>query len=69
MDNYIMYQLCQIQPEDSKAKIELLGKYDPHGKVNIRDPLFDDDSAGFEEAFEQARRSIEVFLEQYQNAN
>ncbi|XP_026668919.1 low molecular weight phosphotyrosine protein phosphatase-like isoform X2 [Ceratina calcarata] len=63
MDNGIVYDLYQMQPEDSQAKIELLGKYDPNGELNIRDPLFDIDSAGFEKAFEQALRSIKAFLE------
>jgi len=40
MDEYIMHRLYEMQPEDSQAKIELLGKYDPAGIVVIRDPLF-----------------------------
>lgn len=40
MDSGIVFDLCQMQPEDSQAKIELLGKYDPNGELNIRDPLF-----------------------------
>lgn len=40
MDNGIVYNLLQMQPEDSQVKIELLGKYDPNGELNIRDPLF-----------------------------
>lgn len=40
MDSGIVYDLCQMQPEGSSAKIELLGKYDPNGELNIRDPLF-----------------------------
>lgn len=40
MDSGVAYDLCQMQPEDSQAKIELLGKYDPNGELNIRDPLF-----------------------------
>ncbi|XP_068971892.1 low molecular weight phosphotyrosine protein phosphatase-like [Bombus flavifrons] len=67
MDSGIVFDLCQMQPEDSRAKIELLGKYDPNGELNIRDPLFDSDSAGFEKAFEQAARSIKVFLEQHKD--
>lgn len=65
MDNGIVYNLLQMQPEDSQAKIELLGKYDPNGELNIRDPLFDNDSVGFEKAFEQAARSIKIFLNQH----
>ncbi|CAL7936457.1 unnamed protein product [Xylocopa violacea] len=64
MDSGIVYDLYQMQPVDSQAKIELLGTYDPNGELNIRDPLFDADSVGFEKAFEQASRSIKAFLEQ-----
>lgn len=40
MDDYIIHNLYELQPEDSSAKIELLGKYDPAGILIIRDPLF-----------------------------
>ncbi|KOC67512.1 Low molecular weight phosphotyrosine protein phosphatase [Habropoda laboriosa] len=40
MDSGIVYDLYQMQPEDSQANIELLGKYDPNAELNIRDPLF-----------------------------
>lgn len=65
MDGGIVYKLCEMQPADSTAKIELLGEYDPTGELHVRDPLFDDDSAGFEKAFEQADRSIKEFLNKY----
>ncbi|EFN84527.1 Low molecular weight phosphotyrosine protein phosphatase [Harpegnathos saltator] len=63
MDEYIIYRLYAMQPEDSQAKIELLGKYDPAGEIIIRDPLFDTGSAGFEKALQQALRSVRTFLE------
>ncbi|XP_011170720.1 low molecular weight phosphotyrosine protein phosphatase 1 isoform X3 [Solenopsis invicta] len=63
MDECNIRMLYQMRPEDSQAKIELLGKYDPAGIVVIRDPLFDTDSAGFEKAFQQALRSVCAFLE------
>ncbi|XP_053971722.1 low molecular weight phosphotyrosine protein phosphatase 1-like isoform X1 [Hylaeus volcanicus] len=65
MDRSIVYDLCQMQPEDSQAKIELLGKYNPNGELDIQDPLFDSDSTGFEKAFDQASSSIKAFLEQH----
>lgn len=40
MDAYIIHELYEMRPEDSQAKIELLGKYDPAGIVIIKDPLF-----------------------------
>ncbi|XP_032673667.1 low molecular weight phosphotyrosine protein phosphatase 1-like isoform X2 [Odontomachus brunneus] len=67
MDEYNIHRLCMMQPEDSQAAIELLGKYDPAGEIIIRDPLFDTGSAGFEKAFQQALRSIRTFLEMNKN--
>ncbi|XP_012528471.1 low molecular weight phosphotyrosine protein phosphatase 1 isoform X2 [Monomorium pharaonis] len=63
MDEYIIHNLYEMRPDNSRAKIELLGKYDPAGTVIIRDPLFDTGSAGFEKAFQQALRSIRAFLQ------
>ncbi|XP_018343542.1 PREDICTED: low molecular weight phosphotyrosine protein phosphatase-like isoform X3 [Trachymyrmex septentrionalis] len=63
MDEYIIDVLYKMQPENSQAKIELLGKYDPSGIIIIRDPLFDVGNAGFERAFQQAFRSVHAFLE------
>ncbi|KAG5341334.1 PPAC phosphatase, partial [Acromyrmex charruanus] len=75
MDKYIIDVLYEKQPEDSQAKIELLGKYDPSGIIIIKDPLFnkayklvnetkkDVGNAGFERAFQQALRSVRAFLE------
>lgn len=40
MDEYNIQWLYDMQPEDSQAKIELLGKYDPAGILIIRDPVF-----------------------------
>ncbi|XP_070519552.1 low molecular weight phosphotyrosine protein phosphatase 1-like isoform X2 [Cardiocondyla obscurior] len=63
MDEYNIHDLYAMQPEGSQAKIELLGKYDPAGLVVIKDPIFDTGIDGFEEAFQQAYRSICAFLE------
>ncbi|CAN8023865.1 unnamed protein product, partial [Ixodes persulcatus] len=38
MDNANMNDLTDMAPESSKAKVELLGKYDPEGQATIRDP-------------------------------
>jgi len=40
MDEYNIHRLYEMQPQDSQATIELLGKYDPTGIVIIKDPLF-----------------------------
>lgn len=40
MDACNIHILCKMKPENSKATIELLGKYNPNGEVIIRDPIF-----------------------------
>lgn len=40
MDNENISHLNRIKPADGKAKIELLGKYDPEGEIIIRDPYY-----------------------------
>lgn len=35
-----MRDLQERAPKDTKAKIQLLGKYDSHNKIIIRDPYF-----------------------------
>ncbi|XP_043279435.1 low molecular weight phosphotyrosine protein phosphatase-like isoform X2 [Venturia canescens] len=67
MDNDNISDLNHMKPADSKAKIELLGKYDSKGEIIIRDPYFDNDSAGYAKAYEQCLRSLTSFLEQHNN--
>lgn len=40
MDNANLDDLQEMAPKGCKAKIELLGKYDPEGKTLIRDPYY-----------------------------
>lgn len=40
MDEDNMEELDRIKPKEAKAKIELLGKYDPNGEIIIRDPYY-----------------------------
>lgn len=67
MDSYILSNLCQMEPLGCHAKIELLGQYDPERELEIRDPLFDQGSEGFQKAYEQAIRSVRGFLDQQTN--
>ncbi|XP_066591116.1 low molecular weight phosphotyrosine protein phosphatase-like [Prorops nasuta] len=69
MDYYVMTELFSIQPPNSKAVIELLGKYHTNGEINIRDPLFDNDSSGFEETFDISLVCILNFLDLYKEAH
>ncbi|XP_074039579.1 low molecular weight phosphotyrosine protein phosphatase 1 isoform X2 [Leptinotarsa decemlineata] len=64
MDEDNIADLKQYAPADSKAKILLLGDFDPEGKRIIRDPYYDSGSDGFEVCYQQCMRSCKAFLEQ-----
>ncbi|XP_017754758.1 PREDICTED: low molecular weight phosphotyrosine protein phosphatase-like isoform X1 [Eufriesea mexicana] len=69
MDNENIKSLNRLKPNDCKAKIELLGKYDPQQEIIIRDPyyveFYDMNIEGFKKVYEQCVRSIVAFLEQH----
>ncbi|XP_017754759.1 PREDICTED: low molecular weight phosphotyrosine protein phosphatase-like isoform X2 [Eufriesea mexicana] len=65
MDNENIKSLNRLKPNDCKAKIELLGKYDPQQEIIIRDPYYDMNIEGFKKVYEQCVRSIVAFLEQH----
>uniref|UniRef100_A0A8C5MST5 Low molecular weight phosphotyrosine protein phosphatase n=1 Tax=Leptobrachium leishanense TaxID=445787 RepID=A0A8C5MST5_9ANUR len=50
------------QVKDSKAKIELLGSYDPQKRLIIEDPYYGSDE-DFETVYQQCVRCCKVFLE------
>ncbi|KAM7283159.1 low molecular weight phosphotyrosine protein phosphatase isoform X2 [Ixodes scapularis] len=64
MDNANMNDLTDMAPESSKAKIELLGKYDPEGQATIHDPYNDSGSQDFEEVYAQCLRCCNAFFDQ-----
>ncbi|CAN8025098.1 unnamed protein product, partial [Ixodes persulcatus] len=64
MDNDIMTDLTDMAPESSKAKVELLGKYDPEGQATIRDPYKDSGSQDFEKVYAQCFRCCNAFFDQ-----
>jgi low molecular weight phosphotyrosine protein phosphatase len=63
MDESNMQDLNKQKPSGSKAKLILLGSYDPQGESIIRDPYCDDDDAGFEKCYQQCLRSCRAFLD------
>nr|XP_012217192.1 PREDICTED: low molecular weight phosphotyrosine protein phosphatase-like [Linepithema humile] len=65
MDNENIQDLNSIKPKKCKTRVELLGSYDPSGEVIIQDPYYDNNSAGFQKAYEQCLRSITVFLDKH----
>ncbi|KAL6436865.1 hypothetical protein ACFW04_004914 [Cataglyphis niger] len=65
MDNDNIQDINALKPKKCRAKVELLGSYDPNGEVIIRDPYYDTDSAGFQKAYEQCLRSVTAFLNKY----
>ncbi|XP_077442549.1 low molecular weight phosphotyrosine protein phosphatase isoform X1 [Stigmatopora argus] len=48
--------------KNHKARIELLGKYDPQKKLIIKDPYYGSDE-DFEKVYEQCQRCCKAFLE------
>ncbi|KAM7286569.1 low molecular weight phosphotyrosine protein phosphatase [Ixodes scapularis] len=64
MDNANLNDLKDLAPKGSKAKVVLLGKYDPEGQTIIRDPYYDSGSQGFEEVYAQCVRCCNAFLDQ-----
>lgn len=40
MDNDNMIELNNLKPRVCRARIELLGNYDPNGEIIIRDPYY-----------------------------
>ncbi|XP_018562437.1 low molecular weight phosphotyrosine protein phosphatase 1 [Anoplophora glabripennis] len=64
MDENNISNLQDQAPIGSKAKILLLGDYDPQGERIIRDPYYDRGSEGFEVCYQQCLRSCKAFLDQ-----
>ncbi|KAJ3650544.1 hypothetical protein Zmor_016634 [Zophobas morio] len=63
MDQNNIDGLKREAPANSKAKILLLGDYDPQGDKIIRDPYYDSGSEGFEKCYKQCLRSCTAFLD------
>lgn len=40
MDDENIYELNKLKPKTCRAKVELLGSYDPNGEAIIRDPYY-----------------------------
>ncbi|XP_063244893.1 low molecular weight phosphotyrosine protein phosphatase 1-like [Bacillus rossius redtenbacheri] len=66
-DEENMRELKRLAPTGSKAKLILLGSFDPEGDPIIRDPYYDDGDEGFEKCFQQCVRSINAFLDSLKN--
>ncbi|KAI4454523.1 low molecular weight protein tyrosine phosphatase [Holotrichia oblita] len=65
MDENNISNLKEDAPQNSKAKIILLGDFDPQGDRIIKDPYYDSGSSGFEKCYQQCIRCCTSFLEQY----
>ncbi|CAH0548816.1 unnamed protein product [Brassicogethes aeneus] len=66
MDENNISNLKSQKPKGSKCEILLLGDFDPTGDRIIRDPYYDDDSAGFEKCYQQCLRACNAFLDKVQ---
>jgi low molecular weight phosphotyrosine protein phosphatase len=65
MDLENIKDINDLKPINSKAIIELLGKYDPQNDTIIRDPYYDRGDKGFETNYQQCLRSCNAFLDQF----
>uniref|UniRef100_A0A1W7RA87 Low molecular weight phosphotyrosine protein phosphatase n=1 Tax=Hadrurus spadix TaxID=141984 RepID=A0A1W7RA87_9SCOR len=64
MDNNNIEDIKDFAPSKSyKAKIELLGSYDPKNELIIRDPYYDSGAEGFEVVYQQCVRCCKSFLD------
>ncbi|KAL3272011.1 hypothetical protein HHI36_022477 [Cryptolaemus montrouzieri] len=68
MDSKNISDLERMAPENCKAKIGLLGAYDPQKELIISDPYFDSNFAGYEKCYQQCLRSCTAFLEQHKQS-
>lgn len=62
MDEENMSDLKRLAPPDSKAKLLLLGSYDPSGELKIEDPYYTKGEKAFHKTLEHCTRSCESFL-------
>lgn len=62
MDEENMSDLKRLAPPDSKAKLQLLGSFDPHGELKIKDPYYTKGEKAFHTTFEHCTRACESFL-------
>lgn len=66
MDHENLKVLTNMKPQNSKAVVDMLGKYDPLKEIVIRDPYYDNHNDGFKAVFDQCTRCITAFLEKYE---
>lgn len=62
MDDENIHDIERMKPKNSKAKIELLGSYDPAGETIIEDPYYTQGEKAFHKTVEHCKRSCEGFL-------
>ncbi|KAK5967388.1 Low molecular weight phosphotyrosine protein phosphatase [Trichostrongylus colubriformis] len=64
MDNSNISDLKDLEKEtESKAKIQLLGEFDPEGHRIVPDPYYESGEAMFEQVYHQCVRCCEAFLD------
>ena len=68
MDNANVRDIKRIQPKGTKAKVEMLGNWDPQDLSIIVDPYYQRGSAGFELCFVRCTRAVKAFLDEHANS-
>lgn len=65
MDHENIKDLNDQKPENCRAKVELLGSYNPSKDIIIRDPYYASNSVGFQKVYDQCLASVTAFLNKY----
>ncbi|XP_014676401.1 PREDICTED: low molecular weight phosphotyrosine protein phosphatase 1-like [Priapulus caudatus] len=60
MDHDNMSDLRRMMPENSTAKLLMLGDYDPEGVKIVHDPYYDSDVSAFEVCYQHCLRSCKA---------
>lgn len=65
MDDNNVRDIKREQPRGTKAKVEMLGNWDPEDQSIIVDPYYQRGSAGFELCFVRCTRAVKAFLDEH----
>lgn len=63
MDFNNVSDIESCRPSGGRAKVEMLGAYDPIDQSIIVDPYYDRGSAGFELCYQRCKRAVNAFLD------
>ena len=65
MDCQNVSDIKKLRPDNSRAVIDMLGRYDPEDDSEIQDPYFRNDDLLYRVTFDRCRRAVRAFLDQH----